>query len=401
MSRAAAEAFLRDVVLPLLRGGEVQIGRPLGWAGAQRIVAAAAEPAIAAQVSEVRAACAGRLLAMGILSPPLPALTDDGDALTGLVALHDLLFLARPEAQRLSPATRRGVLREVVACAERAALPLAAEASEPAAADAVILHRHALIEPLFRLIRSDLRRKTWRDETLQRGLNRKSLASLSGDAAQVLHALPWTELPLLVDGQGAAALQAVLGVSPLTALWSPRPVEVTQHQALALTLQQHAPLLRRPALARIVCRRYLDLGVPAVAAALSGPLLALLQQTVDDPARRPDAITWLCLVSHLHWLAYIALPATSLPELGVSDDSAPWFGLFACLAQVAPQWAQPPDVIAVAGSSPSPADALTPAERALHERAQAHIRRCRDSVPASQLASLHRLLTQALFTPAQ
>jgi hypothetical protein len=398
VSRALAETLLSDFVLPLLRGGEVQIGRPIGWQGAQRILGVAASLARDGLEAQLAAACAQRLLALGALPPPLPSLTDDPEVLPWLVALHDLLFLARPEAQRLRPAVRDHVLREVLACAQPAALALDdRDRAQPPAATATLLHRHALLEPLFRLTRLDLRRTTWRDETLLRGLGRKQLAAAPSASAQAFTTLCWPELPLVVDGQGSAALQALLAGSPLTALWSPRPREATQHPTLAAELAQHAPLLRRPTLSRLLCHRYLHLGLPGVAAALSGPLLALLAQAVPDASLRPAAVTWLCLLSHLHWLAYIVLPqAPPAPELG--EDAAPWFALFGCLHQLAPAWAQPPDVCGPAAGDPRLAG---PAERSLPERARAHARRCRQLLPPSRLAELQRLLTQALATAAQ
>jgi len=394
MSYTLAESFLRDFVRPLLRGAEVAIARPLGWQGTQYVLQAAPSLAEDPLAQDVAQACVQRLLALGILPPPLPSLADDSGALSALAALHDLLFLARPEAQRLSSATRYGVLREVIVCAEAAALSLTWSAEEYAE-DATILHRHALIEPLFRLTRVDLRRKTLFDETVQRGLTRKKLASVtaSNKDALTLSVLCWTELPLVVDGQGAGALQALLACSPLSALWSPRPREAISHDAHARLLAQQAPLLLRPLLARGLGHRYLSLGVPAVAAALSGPLVVLLQQAADDAALRPAAIAWLGFLSQLHWLAYIALPFLPPPKLDLSEDSAPWFALFYCLSQLAPAGRPASAVMAQADPARD--------ERALYERAQAHAQRCRSALPAEQLASLHRLLTRVLATSTQ
>ena len=406
-----ADSFLQSFALPLLRGHDVIIGRPLGLLGAEALQRQALSSAANdSPLAELSVACAQRLLAMGILPPILPTLSSDPDALLLLAAVHDLLFLARPEALRLAPALRSGLLREVMTCADRAALlpawtadpktpPADVAPGEDFAEDATVLHRHALIEPLFRLKRIDFRRNSWFDETVQRGIHRKQAASVAAQDGALLEALCWTELPLVVDGQGADALRRVLTGSPLSALWYPRLLEATQHAALALDLRQHAPLLRRPRLARALCRHYLSLGIPTVAAALSGPLLALVQHTVADPTTRPDLISWLCLVSHVHWLAFIAIDdggTTGAPALEVQDESAPWFALFACLFDRAPALAQPPDV--------TPDRGLLDRgllERGLLERARAHASRCQAAVPQALMQSLHRLLTAALGTPAQ
>lgn len=394
MPRSFTEQFLDRFALPLLRGAEVTIGRPLGLRGVGRLLAprtttSPSGPALDALLS----ACQTRLLAMGVPPPSTMGFAEDEGALTLLAGMHDLLFLARPEALQLRPALREAILREIIA----AVAPLPSERVEPAGElsslesgvtgdrlDAEILLRHALLEPLFRLQRRDLRRKTWLSETVERGVERARQPT--GEDGLSLDTLCWLELPLVVDGGGTAALQALLAASPLTALWQLRAAPALPTEASSVELRLHAPLLRRRYLCRIVCRRFLDLGLPMVAGALSAPLMALLQQAVTDADARQAARTWLGLVSHLHWLAFIVFSQSAGFTSAIPEGETPFFALFGSLWTAFPELALPADVAA---------------DAALAERARAHAERCRAAVPPLLLQHLQQLLTRALASPSQ
>jgi hypothetical protein len=394
MPRSFIEQFLDRFALPLLRGAEVTIGRPLGLRGVQRLLAprTATSPPGGA-LDTLLSACQTRLLAMGVPPPGSVDFAGDEAALTLLAGMHDLLFLARPEALQLRPALRGAILREIIA----ATAPLPSERFAPASElsslesgvtgdrlDAEILLRHALLEPLFRLQRRDIRRKTWLSETLERGVERARQPP-GGDGLS-LDTLCWLELPLVVDGGGTEALGALLAASPLTALWQLRAAPALPTEASPMELRRHAPLLRRRYLCRIVCRRFLDLGLPRVAEALSAPLLGLLRQAVTDPDARRDARTWLGLVSHLHWLSFILFADSAGFTAAIPEGETPFFALFSSLWTAFPELALPADVAA---------------DAALAERARAHAERCRAAVPALLLQHLQQLLTRALASPSQ
>jgi hypothetical protein len=330
---------------------------------------------------------------MGIAPPAsLPGL-DDAGALTLLTSLHDLLFLARPEAQRLRPALRQAILRELIAplapppeASEeqgRSNERLATEARCDAYA-AELLLRHALLEPLFRLRRHDVRRPTWLGETVEQGVPRARLPAEPGE--NLKNPLCWPELLQVVDGQGEQALQALLSASPLTALWQLQLSLSPSPEDAAAKLCTYTPLLQRRSLARILCRRFVELGLPMVAQALSGPLGQLLRQAESEPRRRPDLTSWLALVSHLHWLSFIVFADQTALTVALPEGATPFFALFASLWAGFPQLAIPADV---AGDA------------ALYPRAQAHAERCRAAVPPIVLVQLQQRLTRALPSPSQ
>lgn len=407
MAASFSEQFFDRFALPLLRGGEVAIGRPLGGRGMRRLLAELASAGDGEHLSALVSAAQDRLLSMGIPPPSDPHLLDDPGALLILAALHDLLFLARPEAGGLRPTLRVALLREIATSLQplvpepmeltnqddplASDRPSALERSERAAAatqrNGRVLMRHAFAEPLFRLQRLDRRRRTWLGEQIDRGVSGRSGATEpSGEDGLELTSLCWPELPLIVGGQGTQALGALLAASPLTALWYPRPSSAVAGQGLALDLRQLAPLLRRRHLSRIVCRRYLALGLSAVAQVLSAPLVALLGQAASDDGARRDLQTWLGLCSHLHWLSYVVFPSSSGLTTAIPESETPFFALFASLWLSAPQLARPPDLTV---DSP------------LYQRAAAHAESCRAAVPPIVVSHLQGLLTRALGSPPQ
>jgi len=408
MAASFSEQFFDRFALPLLRGGEVAIGRPLGGRGMRRLLVELASADLGGEhLSALVSAAQDRLLAMGIPPPGGPRLFDDPGALLLLAALHDLLFLARPEAGGLRPALRAALLHEI-ATSLQPLVPEPSELSEPddplapdrpsaiaeseqaaaaAQRDAHILMRHALAEPLFRLQRLDRRRRTWLGEQLDRGVpGRAGTTVPSGEDGLELTSLCWPELPLVVGGQGTQVLGALLAASPLTALWYPRPPSAVGGQGLALDLRQLAPLLRRRHLGRIVCRRYLALGLSVVAQVLSGPLVALLGQAASDDGARRDLQTWLGLCSHLHWLSYVVFPSSSGLTAAIPESETPFFALFASLWLSAPQLARPADLAV---------------DSSLYQRAAAHAESCRAAVPPIVVSHLQGLLTRALGRPSQ
>lgn len=394
MPRSLTEQFIARFALPLLHGAEVTIGRPLGLRGAHQLTGELADqPAARAALDELSAACQGHLLALGIAPPAVPRWAEEASPLRLLLALHDLLFLARPEAQKLRPALRTAILSELIAALPPLPIEKFLAPDELSSLDSAvtrdhlegeILLRHALIEPLFRLRRHDVQRKTWLSESIDRGLDD---AHLPAEADGVLvNTLCWLELPLVVEGQGERALQELLAASPLTTLWQLRLPPAIAGAAAVSELRQHAPLLRRRYLARILCRRYVELGLSTVAEALSAPLLALLQQAVRDPEARQDALTWLGVVAHLHWLAFILFPDRVGFTSALPEGETPFFALFASLWATSPGLVMPADLAGDSG---------------LHARAGAHAERCRAVVPPILLQHLQQLLTRALARPAQ
>ena len=90
-ARARAR-FVEKFLLPLVAGGEVHAGAPIGHAGLVRMLDAAADSALEGRLQDARWAVARELQRRAIP----PRLDEESFALA--VALHDLLFLYHPDA---------------------------------------------------------------------------------------------------------------------------------------------------------------------------------------------------------------------------------------------------------------------------------------------------------------
>jgi hypothetical protein len=140
--------FLERFVLPLVRGGEMAVGRPVSVDDLQRFedeLAHASEALVA--VDEARTDVVAEL----VVRPP--ALVLDADELHLAAAVHNLLFLAHPRTESWTVSAR----------AERKVLETARQfAARPLTQNRIrALSRHALLHNLFDLSRTDVRLTWW------------------------------------------------------------------------------------------------------------------------------------------------------------------------------------------------------------------------------------------------
>jgi len=375
MSETAwAEELLDRFVIPLILGAEVHVGAPLGSAGALRLQAAAAHGLDGTQGGEtLRSARQERLLALG-WSAGAPSLCEDSSALLLLVALHDLLFLAHPDASRLKPEDLLGVGRGALLLCRRASL----DAVSAEAALDLVFGRHSLLGRLWELGRDDVRRSSRRGVQVYKGMRppRRWLpGSDTPDEVQRVELLP--ELVGVASGLGAEVLRALLGKSPLTGLLE--PVRGQLVPGLTLDWVAQAGWLRQKAVARVVVRRCLELGLHTAGPALASVLQELLASACSAAAEaspRRDLCTWLCLISHLHIVAHV-LTEAALPGADSSTALLDFYGLFAALSVQRPDLAMPPDALA---------DPL------LRARLEQHAQRCRDLAGSARTRALAALL---------
>jgi hypothetical protein len=325
---AAAEDFLRSFLLPLVQGGPLHVGRPILSRGAARLLAALDAGLDGTPAGEALAVARRRALAALMPSGLPPLLGADRTALLLGVALHDLLFLLHPDAARLSSERTAAILSSTMRLSQRARaeLPRAATELRPGTgallltapaplvrqASLLLVGRHTLLARLPELVRTDALVATARGEQRYLGMDpparpRWLLGGATEPAERVQVAL-LPELLRLDEGRGAAAVAALLGTSPLTdLLWPRRP-------GLPLRLDEHAAWLRLPLIARLVTARLAELGTAPSLALLGGELTRLLQRRPRLPLA--DAMTLLCLHSHLHALAAIERkpPPVEAPE---------------------------------------------------------------------------------------
>lgn len=378
---AAAEAFLGRFVLPLVEGGELHVGPPLGPAGVKQLGAAIAQGLDGTPLGErLHAARQLRLAALGRPTAPRRLAEDQGSAPL-LGALHDLLFLAHPDAARLKPARLTALARATQSLAKAARLRLTDPGPE---ADALLLSRHSLLGGLWSLRRLDIQRNSASGPQLFRGVAppRRWLSLGSEPPDEHIETRIVPELLGLCDGLGRSVVQALLQASPLTDLWDPLRAGLGLASALPFGWLEHARWLRLPATARLLVRRYLELELPAVAGALCPSLLSILEQTTpgSPPGRQRALCTWLSLVSHLHLTAHV-LTRCPLPQPSAQPAVLDLYGLYAALFEQRPDLAMPPDVV----SDPQ-----------LRPQVELHVQLCRERVGPTRTRALGELCVRAL-----
>jgi hypothetical protein len=321
-----ARAFVQSFLLPLVRGGRLHVGRPLGAAAVERLarVAASGEGAgAAAALAEARREVATRFLPSAS-TPPL----DEATLRLG-AALHDLLVLVHPGLE--GPGVTRRQARVAAAAHRLAALGAPASAEEAVA-------RHSLLARVAEIARTDSTVTFWLGrETFvgrvppPRVTALPNLRRVRVDVAR----RSW----LRDIGVPSVAREAVLALaiaSPLGEALDPLRLEPP------LAWSRILPVLRAPALGRIVAGRLLEVGLPRAGGALAAALLrfASFQDPAGGEAATPDAVAFaLRFLAHLVWLDVLfgagAPPAGAPGELGA---------LLAAAAARAPALVWPRDV---------------------------------------------------------
>lgn len=329
-----AESLLTRFVIPLVDGAEVHVGAPLGSRAAQRMkdaVGGGLDKSPSGQALSMARRTA--LVELG-LADDGPSLIDDAGAPFVLVALHDLLFLQHPESSRLKPEARASLLATAQRLAEKAAL-----SSELDVADmSTLFARHSLLSRLFLLKRDDTRRQTRNGVEVFKGQPAPRRWFSDDDDDEILRVMVLPELALLQNSLGTATLQALLSASPLTALYHPLrtvpPVE----------LLPFGGWLAVPQVARLLTRRYLELGLAAVGPVLSAALLASFEQAPVLPEQGEDRqrVAWLCFLSHLHLVAHV-VGGAALPTASSAAETLDFYALFAALHSARPSLAAPHD----------------------------------------------------------
>lgn len=238
----------RDVVAPLVLGGPLRPGRPLGGAAALTLgdYAAAVDVDLRSRVDLARTRVARRLSAIDLL----PDASKDDWTLFG--ALHDWLAAASPElASVLSPRAGDRVLDLVEGALERTAGPRDALAA---------LSRHTFFARLFEITRTDVRVSFWAGSREFLGTKPPARLLVWKDVRRVRvaeDARPLMSLPdhgARVDGDRWVAVgRRILALSPLTDLatltrsapafvWSPETLGLVEtHAGLVLALRAARP----------------------------------------------------------------------------------------------------------------------------------------------------------------
>ena len=298
-----ARAFLSAFLLPLVRGGRLHVGRPLGPLAFERRGRFAAnhiEALAAFELARARQEVAARFL-RDAAAPEL----DEATIRLG-AALHDLLVLVHPALE--GPRVARRQAR--VAAGAQALASLGPPAS---AAEAV--ERHSLLARVAEIGRTDSTVSFW--------LGRETFVGrVPPPRVTAMPALRRVRVDVvrrswLRDiGVPAVARDAVLALgiaSPLGEALDPLRLEPP------LCWSRILPVLRAPALGRIVAGRMLEIGLPRAGDGLAAALLrfASLQDPPGGAAATPEAVAFaLRFLAHLVWLDVLFAGAPAAPSAG-------------------------------------------------------------------------------------
>ncbi len=374
--------LLERFVLPLVRGGELTVGRPIAIDELPDLEAQI--PHSTPQIGPVDDART-EVVAELVVRPP--ALVFDVDELAMAASVHNLLFLVHPRADSWAVST--GARRRVLETAqEMASRPLTHSRSQ-------VLARHGLLHNLFRLNRVDTKVSWWTGTATF--LGQKPPARLRA----------WRTVRRVREEQSVAGYEDLLGsveVAPVvTALLRRAPLT----QLLAMTREGPALywedavfLLRDAELARAIAYRSLRGTDPRQVVAAPARFAAALEQMLERAPAEADVRAVVAFLVHLNALLALAeagdrdlgpksplLSAVLSPERAGQRQRglASFFALPAALSLVDPRLAVPPGVT----------DDAVLAERWTRHRAQV-VEGVGEAVIETLAGRLRRHLTPAL-----
>ncbi|HXT95766.1 MAG TPA: hypothetical protein VN853_05675 [Polyangia bacterium] len=315
-----ARPFIAEFLLPLVRGGALRIGRPLGLRAVDRLVELVREAGPDAATDEGEPIAALALARRGVAARLLPAAAspplDEVSVRLG-AALHNLLALAHPDLAGPGVGRRQEQIAE-------AALALAAVGPPRSARQAV--NRHSLLARLGEIIRVDRTVKFWLGQQTFVGRTppARIMALPSLRRVRVERASRSWLREIGIPAVGRLAFLALNVASPLGEALDPLRLDPP------LGWGRMLPILRFPGLARAVAGAAVELGVERAGDALAGALYryaGMHDPPLGLPATGDNVAFALRFLAHLVWLdvlygadpdrARAARPVGSGPELGL------------------------------------------------------------------------------------
>jgi hypothetical protein len=377
MARPAAE-FLGGFVLPLVAGGPLRVGRPIGEKEIRHIeqdLPHAAVPLV--EVDEARTAAVAEI----VVQPP--SFVFDSDELHLAAAVHNLLFLEHPQADGWM--TLQSRVERVRQVARRFAF-------QPPASDRyTLLARHGLLHNLFAITRSDVLLSWWTGSARYVGATPSRRLRLWPNVRRVREQTTIAGYAdLLGDPDVEQVVAEILRLSPLTDLLAqPRPGPPLDWGCATV-------VLRDAELARAVAYRALRPADGDAPLAVAARYAAGLESFLERHPAETDVRAVASLLVHLSGLLALGeardrdpdapspLLATALaPERAAqrARGLATFVALPDALAQVDSRLAMPPGIL----------DDARVARRWRRHRAQV-----RDGVGAAVIDSLAQRLRKAL-----
>lgn len=343
-----ARRFVGEFLLPLVKGGALHIGRPLGVSAVERIAAGLAGASEGFAAAEVHATPAPELPPTELdalvelghqrrqriaeLLPVAAAPSLDEVTLRLGAAAHNLLALGHPEIVGRGAEARQ----ERIA----AAATVLASAGPPRSVGEAV-SRHSLLARLPEIVRSDRTVHFWvgRRNFVGRVPPRRitALPKLRNVRVELVRRTWLREIG--IPAVGRAAFLALNLASPLGEALDPLRLEPP------LAWSRILSVLRFPALCRAVAGRALDLGVGPAGEAFADALFrfASLQEPAGGMAATAEALRFaIRFLAHLVWVDLLfgaRTPAEPAGEVGIELAV-----ILTAAARIAPELVWPPDL---------------------------------------------------------
>ncbi len=338
--KRSVEDFLRDFVLPLVRGGHIAIQRPIAEPELRLFIDDLPHTSLpTVLVDDARTAVCAELVVRA------PDLLFDDDDLYLAAALHNLLVLSHPDLD--SYAVTKGMERRVLDTAQMfARRPLSRSRRR-------VLARHGLLHNLFDISRTDVTVRWWTGHATFFG--QKPPKRLTA----------WKAVRRVVEEHDIADFSELLGTeligpvahalvrrSPLTMLLRP------ERMGAALHWEELVFLLRDAELARAVAYKALSGRTPSEQVVAPACYAAAFEQMLERRPEEGDVRAVGAFLVHLSGLLAVAEADARDPRRSalLNDVLAPdragsrpkglatFFALPAALAEVDPRLATPPGV---------------------------------------------------------
>lgn len=345
MARPDLATFLDTFVLPLVRGGELHVRKPIAVDDVMRMeldLPHASTQAVA--VDDARAAVLSTLVCR------VPPILLEGDDLALAAGLHNALFLVHPDADgvTISETMRRKVIETTQALV---AQPLTRNRGR-------VLARHGLLHNVFELTRTDTVVSWWTGRARFLGQEPPSRLTAWKSLRRVREDVTRTGYDELLGAPEVAPILAMLlRRTPLTQLVSTHAAAPALHWEDAVWLLRDAELARAIAYAAISPRGG---GEPRDVVATPARLAAAFEQMIERNPPAADVRAVAALLVHLGALLLLGerggrdpvvrsalIAAVLAPERAGQRPRglATFFALPNALALLDPRLAAPPGIL--------------------------------------------------------
>jgi len=330
MATASCAEFLEGFVLPLVVGGDMHVGKPIDPSTLQTLtqdLAHASVPLVA--IDEARE----RILSKLVVKPP-PCVLDE-DELSLAAAVHNLLFLAHPDAEGWNM-SESGRAKVVASAQQFAARPRSMKRRR-------VLARHALLHNLFQIGRTDTRVRWWAGSSTYLGQKAPSRLTRWSDVRRVRTEQSQVGFRELFQGADVGAvITALTRRSPITLLLS------STQGAPYLHWEDAVFVLRDAELSRALAYRSLEGDVPSAIVREPARFSASFEQMLERTPKPEDVRAVLGFLIYLNCLlamdevdqkAESPLLATVLGDSQRARGVATFFAIPAAAERVDPRLA--------------------------------------------------------------